>query len=65
MRVADLKDYAYDKVVIYRENNTSDIETSYTDIYKGFIQSAPTGIQNLKIKTIGAKKAGILDIRVE
>lgn len=63
MRVGDLKNYIFDEVVIYREN--SEVDGEYIDIYKGFICTSPISILNLKVRTIGAKRKGIVDIRVE
>lgn len=60
MKIIDLKNYIHDKVCIYREN--PDIDGEYIDIYKGFIQDAPSNISDLEVKSIGAKKKGIVDI---
>ena len=63
MRVGDLKNYIFDEVVLYRENPKVDGE--YIDIYKGFICASPISILNLEVRTIGAKRKGVVDIRVE
>ena len=63
MLVGDLKNYIFDEVVLYRENPKVDGE--YIDIHKGFICTSPTSILNLDVKTIGAKRKGVVDIRVE
>lgn len=63
MKVGDLKNYIFDEVVLYRENPEADGE--YIDIYKGFICTLPISILNLKVRSIGAKRKGIVDIRVE
>lgn len=63
MRIGDLKNYIFDEVVVYREN--PEIDGEYIDIYKGFICTSPALILNLEVRNIGAKRKGILDIRVE
>ena len=63
MRVGDLKNYIFDEVVLYRENPKVDGE--YVDIHKGFICTSPTSILNLEVRTIGAKRKGVVDIRVK
>ena len=63
MRVGDLKNYIFDEVVLYRENPKVDGE--YIDIHKGVVCISPTSILNLDVKTIGAKRKGVVDIRVE
>lgn len=63
MKIADLKKYIYDKVCIYRENSNADGE--YIDIYKGFVQEAPLHILELEVRSIGAKRKRIVDIRVD
>ena len=63
MRVGDLKNYIFDEVVLYKEN--PEVDGEYIDIYKGFICISPISILNLEVKTIGAKRKGIVDIIVE
>ena len=63
MRVGDFKNYIFDEVVLYRENPKVDGE--YIDIHKGVICTSPTSILNLDVKTIGAKRKGVVDIGVE
>ena len=63
MLVGDLKNYIFDKVVLYREN--PEVDGEYIDIYKGFICISPISILNLEVKTIGAKRKGIVDIIVK
>ena len=63
MRVGDLKNYIFDEVVLYRENPKVDGE--YIDIHKGFICTSPISILNLEVRTIGAKRKGVVDIRVK
>ena len=63
MRVGDLKNYIFDEVVLYREN--PEVDGEYVDIHKGFICTSPTSILNLEVRTIGAKRKGVVDIRVK
>lgn len=63
MKVGDLKGYIFDEVVLYREN--PEVDGEYVDINKGFICTFPISVLNLKVRTIGAKRKGIVDIRVE
>lgn len=63
MKIADLKKYVHDKVCLYREDANS--EGEYVDIYKGFIQEVPLYMLEYEVMSIGAKKKGIVDIRVE
>ena len=60
MKVKDLKGYVYDKIILYRSESDD-----FTDIYKGDIDNLPNTMLDLEIKTIGAKRRGIIDIRVE
>ena len=53
----------FDEVILYRENPKVDGE--YIDIHKGFICAFPTSILNLEVRTIGAKRKGVVDIRVK
>ena len=63
MRVRDLKNYIFDEVILYREN--PEVDGEYIDFHKGFICTSPTSILNLEVRTIGAKRKGVVDIRVE
>lgn len=63
MRVIDLKPYIFDKVVIYKSDPNVDGE--FIDIEKGFIPTLSTSTLNMEIRTIGAKRRGIIDILVE
>ena len=61
MKVRNLKNYIWDKVVLYK----SDID-DFVDIYKGYIDDdTPETVLDLEIKTIGAKRSGVVDIKVE
>lgn len=63
MKIKDLDKYVHDKVCIYKEN--IDVDGEYVDIYKGFIQEIPSHISDMEVRSIGAKRKGIVDIRVE
>lgn len=61
MKVRDLKDYIWDKVVLYK----SEVD-DFLDVYKGYINNdTPQGVLDLEVRSIGAKRKGIVDIRVE
>lgn len=51
----------YDKIVIY--DQTGDGE--FHDLYKGESKNIPSKLLEVKVKSIGARKKGILDIWVE
>ena len=63
MLVGDLKNYIFDKVVLYREN--PEVDGEYINIHKGFICTSPISILNMEVKTIGAKRKGVVDIIVK
>ena len=63
MLVGDLKNYIFDEVVLYREN--PEVDGEYINIHKGFICTSPISILNLEVRTIGAKRKGVVDIRVK
>ena len=63
MRVGDLKNYIFDEVILYREN--PEVDGEYIDIHKGFIYTSPISILNLEVRTIGAKRRGVVDVRVK
>ncbi len=61
MKVINLKNYIWDKVVLYK-SDTDD----FVDIYKGYIDDdTPETVLDLEIKAIGAKRSGVVDIKVE
>lgn len=62
MKIKDLKNYVHDKVCIYKENISVG---EYIDIYKGFIQEIPAYMLDREVRSIGAKRKGIVDIRVD
>ena len=59
----DLKNDIFDEVVLYRKN--PEVNDEYIDIHKGFICTFPTSILNLEVRTIGAKRKGVVDIKVK
>ena len=63
MLVGDLKNYIFDEVVLYRV--TSEVDGEYIDIHKGFICTSPISMLKLEVRTIGAKRKGVVDIRVK
>ena len=63
MLVGDLKNYIFDEVILYREN--PEVDGEYIDIHKGFICTSAISILNLEVRTIGAKRKGVVDIRVK
>lgn len=62
MKVKELRSIIFDKVVIYKANNENDGD--FEDIYKGDINNIPLDILDMKVRCIGAKKKGIVDIQV-
>lgn len=62
LKVKDLKDLIFDKIVIYR---TDKIYDDFIDLYKGEVEGIPCDILSLTVHSIGAKRKGILDIEVE
>ena len=62
MEIRDLRNYIYDKVVVYTEDPTGLNE--WLDLYIGYLSNAPMKILNLQVKSIGGKKTGVVDIKV-
>ncbi len=61
MKVRDLKDYIWDKVVLYKSETDG-----FVNVYKGYIDNdTPKTILDLEVSNIGAKRKGIVDIRVD
>lgn len=61
MKVRDLRYYIYDKVVLYKSE-----ADNFVDVYKGYINNdTPSIVLDLEVRSIGAKRKGIVDIRVE
>ncbi len=62
MIVRDLIEQVFDTVVLYKEDvNVGE----YIDLYKGDIRNCNEELLRRKVRSIGAKKVGVLDIRVE
>lgn len=60
MKIRDLKDYIWNKAVLYK-SKTDD----FVDVYKGYINDdTPKTVLDLEVRSIGAKRKGIIDIRV-
>lgn len=64
MKLNDIKDVICDKVFIYTSNYDED-GVFFVDIYKGYLENAPEGVLDMTIKTVAAKRKGIIDIGVE
>ncbi len=61
MKVRNLKNYIWDKVVLYK-SDTDD----FVDIYKGYIDDdTPETVLDLEIKAIDAKRSVVVDIKIE
>lgn len=59
MKIKDLINVIFDKVIIYKANNGD-----FEDIYKGNMNDIPLIVLEMKVRSIGAKKEGVLDIQV-
>jgi len=59
MKIKDLVSVIFDKVIIYKA--TSD---GFEDIYKGEMNSIPLNILEMNVKSIGASKKTVIDIKV-
>jgi len=64
MKIIDLENHVYDKIVIYRDNHKSD-EGEFIDLYKGDFKKIPSEMLDLQVRIISAKRKGILDIQVD
>lgn len=59
-----LKEYVpviFDKIVIYYEKTDGE----YNDIFIGNRSEIPNNILEMEVKSIGAKRKGVVDIRVK
>ena len=61
MVVKDLINFIFDSICVYKE--IGDVE--FEDLYQGNIKDAPIEILNMEVKSIGAKRKDVVDIRVE
>ncbi|MDF2880186.1 MAG: hypothetical protein K0R54_743 [Clostridiaceae bacterium] len=59
MKVEELIDIIFDKIIIYKTNNEE-----FEDIYKGDKNNIPIKILEMKVRSIGASKKGVIDIQV-
>lgn len=59
MKVEELTNIIFDKIVIYRSKNGD-----YKDIYKGEKDNIPSNILAMNVRAIGAKRRGIVDVQV-
>lgn len=59
MKIKDLISVIFDKVTIYKANGEG-----FEDIYKGNTNSIPTDVLEMDIRSIGASRKGVLDIKV-
>jgi hypothetical protein len=62
MKVTDLKGYIHDKTYLYTPSD-SDID-GFKDLYKGDFKNIPQEYLQWEVRSIGAKRRGILDISV-
>lgn len=61
MRVKDLQGVIFDSVCIYKE--VSDMD--FRDLYSGkSLSSVPSELLGREVKTVGAKRKGIVDIEI-
>lgn len=65
MTVKDLVEKSFDNVVVYRSSTENDYGESYEDLYKGNAKKVPKEIMALNVSSFGAKRKGVLDIKVE
>lgn len=63
MKIRELQKLIHDSICIYRENPY--ISGQYIDICTGNIDLVPDNILDMEIRSIGAKRKGIVDIRVD
>lgn len=59
MKIKELISVIFDKVIIYKSN-----EDDFEDLFKGDRNSIPENILEMKVRTVGAAKKGIVDIQV-
>ena len=61
MKVAELEHIVFDKVALYEDDGNG----GYSDLYDGEIADIPVELLCSDIRSIGAKRKGILDIRIQ
>lgn len=59
MLVKELTNFIFDKINIYVEK-----DGEFEDLYKGDTNGVTATINDMKVRTIGASKKGIVDIQV-
>lgn len=59
MEVKDLISVIFDKVIIYKANGDD-----FENIYKGDKNDIPLNILEMKVRSIGGAKKGVIDIQV-
>ena len=66
MKIKDLAPYVYEKSYVYYEKTSPEdyLSIEYIDIFVGFLKEAPSDVLEKEVSSIGAKRKGILDIRV-
>ena len=66
MKIRDLAPYIYEKSYVYYEKTSPEdyLAIEYIDVFVGFLKDAPNEILEKEVASIGAKRKGILDIRV-
>jgi hypothetical protein len=61
MKIKDLSNVIFEKVTIYKFIG----DGCFEDIYKGNMESIPLNILEMKVRIIGAKRKGVIDIQVD
>lgn len=59
LQIKEFERIIFDDVVIYKMQGEE-----FEDLYKGSISKMPNNIKDMTVVSIGAKRKGILDIRV-
>lgn len=62
MKIKDLINVIFDDVIIYKSKDEDFGE--YEDFYKGDKDSIPSLLLEKKVKSVGAKRKGIVDIEI-
>lgn len=60
MKVSELKSLLHDKIVLYKETQDNEFE----DVFVGKSSDIPKELLDKDIKSIGAKRKGIVDIKI-
>lgn len=59
LKVKDIKEFILDKIIIYKGKNDE-----FENIYKGDISNISSDVLEMRIRSIGAAKKGVVDIQV-